>query len=108
MQPSSMQEFYQRMLAGSPGPMPTGEGAVHRAVCMLDEGETIEVDEETFDYFLDVLPLRYQGPGCFAFAEGAEPFRFFWKRSCRYFCRQLSWDESHFLSRLFRGGDHAS
>ena len=58
-------------------------------------GEPLEVDEEQFDYWLDVLPPHYQRGYLFAFAEGAEPFRLFWReRGGRYFARQLTWDET--------------
>jgi len=40
-------------------------------------GVVCGIDEETYDYFLDVLPPKYMGRG-FAFAEGAEPLRWFW------------------------------
>ena len=58
-----------------------------------------EIDEETFWYFLEVLPPKYQGSGCFAFAEGAEPLRFFWRRK-GYFCRQLTASETAAFCQL--------
>ncbi|MFO0966118.1 MAG: hypothetical protein U0793_11120 [Gemmataceae bacterium] len=63
-------------------------------------GVICEIDEETYDYFLDVLPPRYLGRG-FAFAEGAESFRYFWHvKPAQYFCRQLTWDETVEFCRL--------
>ena len=63
-------------------------------------GVVCAIDEETYDYFLDVLPPKYQGYG-FAFAEGAEPLRLFWHvNPASYFCRQLTWDETEEFCRL--------
>ncbi len=56
-------------------------------------GTAAEIDEETYDYFLEVLPPRWMGQG-FMFAEGAEALRYFWKANGRYFCRQLNSDET--------------
>lgn len=58
------------------------------------------IDEETYWYFLEVLPPKYQRGSLFAFAEGAEPLRLFWQRGEDYFCRQLTWDETKEFCRL--------
>lgn len=58
-------------------------------------GSVQEGDEETYWYFLEVLPPRYMGGGVFGFGEGADPVRLFWKTPPgRYFCRQLSDEET--------------
>jgi hypothetical protein len=57
-------------------------------------GKIADIDEETYWYFLEVLPPKFMGGSCFPFAEGAEPLRFFWHSSEQYFCRQLTWDET--------------
>ena len=63
-------------------------------------GVVCVIDEETYDYFLDVLPPKYQGHG-FGFAEGAEPLRLFWHATPdSYFSRQLTWDETREFCRL--------
>lgn len=65
-------------------------------------GVACAIDEETYDYFLDVLPPKYQGRG-FAFAEGAEPLCYFWHvKPDQFFCRQLTWDETREFCRLAR------
>lgn len=56
-------------------------------------GNAAEIDEETYDWFLDCLPPKWMGRG-FAFAEGAEPLRYFWRADTRFFCRQLTWEET--------------
>jgi hypothetical protein len=58
-------------------------------------GRVSVVDDETFDYFLDCLPPKTMFKGGFAFAEGAEPLRLFWRRNGMSYTRQLSWDETH-------------
>lgn len=104
---SSFAQFLSELTSG-PVTAVAGAQSCHAATCTLAEGQTIEVDEEVFDYFLDVLPPRYQGRGCFAFAEGAEPFRFFWRRGGKYFCRLLSWAETQEFLRLAKGGDYVA
>src|SRR5204863_29955 len=57
-------------------------------------GVICAIDEDTYDYFLEVLPPKYQGHG-FAFAEGAEPRRYSWRLSPpRYFCPELKVGDS--------------
>lgn len=57
-------------------------------------GVVAEIKEETYDYFLDVLPPRWMGSRCFCFAEGAEALRYFYQSSGRFFCRQMTWEET--------------
>ena len=64
------------------------------------EGRIAEIDEETYFYFLEVLPPKYQNGYLFAFAEGAEALRLFWRQTQRYFCRQLTWDETQHFCQL--------
>ena len=63
-------------------------------------GRVSVVDEETFDWFLECLPPKFMFKGGFAFAEGAEPLRLFWKRKGRYLTRHLTWDETQEFCRL--------
>jgi len=57
-------------------------------------GNAAEVTEEAFDYWLEVLPPHWMGRNGFCFAEGMEPFRFFWRSGNRFFTRRLSWPET--------------
>ena len=63
-------------------------------------GTIAEIDAETYWYFLEVLPPKYQRGHLFAFAEGAEALRIFWQKGDAYFCRQLTWDETVTFCRL--------
>ena len=65
-------------------------------------GRIAATDEETYWYFLEVLPPKYQRGNLFAFAEGAEALRIFWQKADAYFCRQLTWDETTDFCRLAR------
>jgi hypothetical protein len=57
-------------------------------------GKIAEVHEETYYYFLEVLPPQYQNGNVFAFAEGTEELRVFWRTKGQFFCRQLTMDET--------------
>jgi hypothetical protein len=63
-------------------------------------GRVAEVDRETYDYFLEVLPPRWMGKGGFAFGEGSDPLRLFWADGGRCYCRQLNDEESALFCKL--------
>ena len=46
-------------------------------------GRINEVTEDTYWYFLEVLPPKHMRCSMFAFAEGAEPIRLFWRKDHR-------------------------
>lgn len=74
--------------------------AWQRFVEAMHSGEEVEIDEEMYYYWLEVLPpvfmnrilpfpdpqhpMRYD----FGFAEGAEKVTVFWHGGGRYFCRR--------------------
>ena len=62
-------------------------------------GRICLVDEDTYDYFLDVLPPRWMGRG-FAFAEGGDDIRLYWKAGGSFYCRQLTGEETDEFYRL--------
>ena len=74
-------------------PRPDGEPWAALIARISTPGRAAEVTEETYGYFLDVLPPRWLGEG-FLFAEGAEALRYLWKANGRFYCRQLTWDET--------------
>jgi Protein of unknown function (DUF1419) len=59
-------------------------------------GRIVEIAEDEFGYWLEVLPPHWMRCSQFCFAEGAEAFRFFWRdrHAKRYLCRQLTWEET--------------
>lgn len=74
-------------------PRPDGEEWAGLIGRISTPGHAAEIDEETYGHFLDVLPPRWMGPG-FMFAEGAEPLRYFWESGGRFFCRQMTREET--------------
>ena len=103
MPDASFESFLSELRENAPIlPKPEGEEAWDDHVARVSqEGVIAEIDEEQFDYWLDVLPPHYQRGYLFAFAEGAEPFRLFWKeKGGRFFARQLTWDETRKFCRL--------
>ena len=66
----------------------------------MHSGEPIEVDEEIFDYFLEVLPPVYMGRNmeiggkrrrvAYGFAEGYEPVTAFWSEGERFYCQRTA------------------
>jgi hypothetical protein len=65
-------------------------------------GRIVEVTEECYWYFLEVLPPHHMRCSMFAFAEGADPLRLFWRKDQRHFCQQLTPDETATYCRLAR------
>lgn len=96
----SLQEFLAEVRAGPIVGRPPDEDWAAMISRTGQAGVVCAIDQETYDYFLEVLPPRYMGRG-FAFAEGAEPLRYFWHvKPASYFCRQLTWDETQDFCRL--------
>lgn len=93
-------EFMTTLRAAAVIPRPPDEDWAGMIARTSREGVVCAIDEETYDYFLEVLPPKYQENG-FAFAEGAEPLRLFWKaKPDLFYCRQLTWDETREFCRL--------
>lgn len=59
-----------------------------------EPGKLYEIDEETYWYFLELLPPRWIDGDWFAFGEGADPFRIYFKSGSGYLVRQLTDDET--------------
>lgn len=100
--PAALGEFLARLKdTGSTPvvPRPAGEDWPQMIARTTVPGRICEVDEDTYDYFLDVLQPRWMGRG-FAFAEGGDDIRLYWKVAGRFFCRQLSADETDEFYRL--------
>jgi hypothetical protein len=99
---SALGEFIARLQNAETIPRPENEEWSALVARISLPGVIAEIDEETYDYFLDVLPPKYQRGGLFAFAEGAESLRLFWYRGGRYSCRQLTEDETAQFCSLAR------
>ena len=98
----SLAEFVAFLRQAEVVPRPEGEewkAMIHR---ISTPALIALIDEETYWYFLEVLPPKFQRGNLFAFAEGAESLRVFWRKSDDYFCRPLTWDETQEFCRLAR------
>src|SRR5206468_4095690 len=63
-------------------------------------GSVVLITEEDWFYWLVVLPPRFQRGNVFCFAEGAEPFRLFWREAGSHFARQLTAEETLLFCKL--------
>jgi len=63
-------------------------------------GLVYEINGETYDWFVEVLPPHYLDRGVYCFAEGWTPFVLFFARAGRFFARLLTWDETRTFCRL--------
>ena len=98
--PATLAEAVARLQQAEIVPRPDGEEWSALINRISIPGKIAAIDEETYWYFLEVLPPKYQRGNLFAFAEGAEALRIFWQKGNDYFCRQLTWDETRTFCRL--------
>lgn len=99
-QSMGLRDFVSTLQRAETVPRPEGEEWAALISRTSVPGVVAEIDEETYWYFLEVLPPKYQRGGFFAFAEGAEALRLFWRKGERHFSRQLTWDETQTFCRL--------
>jgi hypothetical protein len=100
--PVTLQELLSQLQQAETVPRPDNEEWKALIERISVPGKIAEIDEETWWYFLEVLPPKFQRGNLFAFAEGAEPLRLFWRNGERHFCRQLTWDETQQFCSLAR------
>ena len=91
---SSLGQVYAELMSSETVGLPDGEGWTELIERISVPGRINEITEETYCYFLEVLPPKLFNGNRFCFAEGDEPLRLFWHRKGRYFCRQLTLDET--------------
>ena len=97
---ASIGAFIRYLQAGVPSLLPKGEIWSEMIRRMTAPGALCEVSEDTFDYFLDVLPPRWMGREGFAFGEGMDYVRLFWKSGEKFLSRQLTREENVTFCRL--------
>ncbi len=93
--PQSVHEFVRRLMRAGPiVPLPPSESWNEMILRTSADHWNHAIEEETYDWYLECLPPKYQGRGWFAFAEGAEPLRLFvqWKNG--FLTRRLTWEET--------------
>ena len=96
---ASLRDFLADMRAVEVVPLPPSEEWSATTARIHIEGRVSEISVDTYDWYLECLPPKWMGSG-FAFAEGAEAIKLFWKRQERYFVRQLTWSETQTFCRL--------
>ena len=91
-----MREVYADLLfGGDVMELPENEDCYALMERISVPGRINEITEDTYWYFLEVLPPRLFNGNQFCFAEGDEPLRLFWSRHGRFFCRQLTREETN-------------
>jgi hypothetical protein len=98
----SLAEFVAFLRQAEIIPRPDGEEWKAMIARIHVTGTIAEIDAETYDWFLECLPPKYQNGGLFAFHEGAEALKIFWAREGKHFVRPLTWDETQEFCRLAR------
>lgn len=98
---TTLAELLTRLKTGEAVTIPAGETWAGMIARTTAPGRACEIDEETYDYFLEVLPPRWMGSGAgFAFGEGGDHLRLVWRSGGRLFCRQLTEAEHTEFCRL--------
>jgi hypothetical protein len=101
MSETPLYHFLADLKAAPVVPRPDGEVWAAMVGRISTPGVAAEIDEETFDYFLNVLPPRWIDRGGFTFGEGFDPLRLFWSVGRRrFYCRQLDDREHRTFCRL--------
>lgn len=96
-QTQTLNQFIHQLTAPEPVPLNAADG-IQRLP--RDTGIVFETNEETYDYFLDALPVQFMTGHLFCFAEGFTPHTLFFRRHGRFFVRQLTQAETARLCRL--------
>ncbi len=84
---STLAELIKTLTAGEP--VPISDDAP-----FWEPGTISELDEETYYYWMEMLPPRWMRGSYFCFGEGAGTFRLFWKRGGKFYGRELSQEQT--------------
>jgi hypothetical protein len=60
-------------------------------------GRINEITEDAYQFFLESSPPKLLGTSRFCWADGEQPLRVFWTTDGRYYCRQLTRQETNRL-----------
>ena len=103
----SFHEFMHELMADEPADLASPDLSLDEMIPLTNqEGRTVRINEETWWYFLEVLPPRWMSGSAFAFTEGYDRFRLFWERSGEYFVRQLTEEQSDRFCQLTGASRH--
>ena len=98
----NLNSLLHELTAGDVVPLPDGELTHQQRIeAMSRVGRIVAIDEDKWWWwFLEVLPPRWMNGSAFAFAEGWDCFRLFWKPRNEFFVRQLSEAETDLFCQL--------
>jgi hypothetical protein len=104
-EPPTLRDYLVQLKVGCPvldAPWEDSDELYTRVVT-AEPGTILLIDEETYFYFLELLPPRFQMNGQFFFGEGTGTFIFLWRASTgKYYARPLSDEETDEFCRLAR------
>ncbi|CAN5897567.1 hypothetical protein BH23PLA1_BH23PLA1_05890 [soil metagenome] len=96
-EPPTLRDYFVQLKVGCPvidAPWEDSDELTTRVVT-AEPGTIVLIDEETYFYFLELLPPRFQMSGQFFFGEGTGTFIFLWRASTgKYYARPLSDEET--------------
>lgn len=102
-EPPTLRDYLVQLKVGCPvlsAPWENSDELATR-VAAASPGNVVQIDEETYFYYLEVLPPRFQMSCQFFFGEGTGPFIFLWRASTGiYYARPLSDEETDEFCRL--------
>lgn len=85
--PTALGNYLIRLKIGCPvlnAPWENSDKLISR-VAAASPGTIVQIDEETYFYYLEVLPPRFQMGSAFFYGEGAGPFIYLWRSATRLF-----------------------
>jgi hypothetical protein len=82
MDQAQLLEFVWRILQEPVAGGPVNE-TWRETLARVRSGALAQIDLQTYDYFLEILPPLYVGPSFYAFAQAAEPIKLFFHRGSR-------------------------
>ena len=87
--------IHELMSAEATTKLPDGE-AWEAMIARIKTPQAIhQISEETYWYFLEVLPPKWMNGRYYCFAEGVEPLQLFWEERGEFRTRLLSWEETY-------------
>jgi hypothetical protein len=108
---TTLREYIAQLKRAPAVSAPPSDNWKEHVECISVPHRVCEVSEEDYFYWLEVLPPKWMRSSSFCFGEGYDPFRLFWaqraapawcrqNQTSRYYCRQLTDDETDTFCRL--------
>jgi hypothetical protein len=92
---ATLQDYLAQLTSGPVVPGSSQESDWPKHVeTVSTAGQVVQISEDDWYFWLEVLPPRWQRGALFCFADGEEAFRLFWYRDGEFFARQLTNDET--------------